>query len=594
MSSAAAPDVPSLWSQLGRLVEIQTASAASDEAARRADRMRAIDCLIRNERSAALTARDDPAGNGDALGPFDAAFARCFDIRMTSSSSGNAARSEAEVRAKQLESKLQMLEAQTEVPSSVVGPVLKLLVALADTKVPAAARPETADSMAFPFKAYREQGNVDTGGLIGAPPECFDVPKVSQSGPESVPSVQKCRPYPQFTEDIFDMRAFGGMDDGRVSRYAAPDQSIFELKPGHGLGLLFGSKGRGEAVVRLPKEVVPPLEATLSRVDGARHLRLPLRPRLDAAAKRVADEQKDEGYHSPMSSLNPPSSGLLQACEAAGTSRMSGTSGDIWDRIWEVEVPRRRTWEALGSLQPGKEGRFLTELGAAAVHDAWLVAMSNVRLMGAKIPDRPSVIGEDKLSSDIGYLMVGIASETFPYDEAARSFSMRRGACVAGVTPETLSSFCRRLIECGNACRKLESFCERSDQRRGLVFEGFVSGINKYLQGYRATVLRLATAAKQGGGSRRLLHLSKSLAKLGNQVHFLARVCKLETDSGGSAAAELLPSGVELLAHLLDRTLHITADDLYFVLVSVLRVSAAPYFRSVQLFLQVGPTGFNT
>ena len=37
-----------------------------------------------------------------------------------------------------------------------------------------------------------------------------------------------------------------------------------------------------------------------------------------------------------------------------------------------------------------------------------------------KIPDRPSVIGEAKLSSDIGYLMVGIASETFPYDEVAR------------------------------------------------------------------------------------------------------------------------------------------------------------------------------
>ena len=38
-----------------------------------------------------------------------------------------------------------------------------------------------------------------------------------------------------------------------------------------------------------------------------------------------------------------------------------------------------------------------------------------------KIPDkRPCVIDEAKLSSDIGYLMVGIASETFPYDEAAR------------------------------------------------------------------------------------------------------------------------------------------------------------------------------
>ena len=40
---------------------------------------------------------------------------------------------------------------------------------------------------------------------------------------------------------------------------------------------------------------------------------------------------------------------------------------------------------------------------------------------------------------------------------------------------------------------------------------------------------------------------------------------------------------MELLAHLLERTLHITADDLYFVLVSVLRLSAAPYFRSVYI-----------
>ena len=43
---------------------------------------------------------------------------------------------------------------------------------------------------------------------------------------------------------------------------------------------------------------------------------------------------------------------------------------------------------------------------------------------GAKavsVPDRLCVIADEKLASDIAYLMVGIASETFPYDEAARS-----------------------------------------------------------------------------------------------------------------------------------------------------------------------------
>ena len=198
-----------------------------------------------------------------------------------------------------------MLEEQEEVPTYALGPILRLLVALADTKVNNRQQ-ETADPMPFPFKTHRKQDDADDG-LIGAPPECFDVPKVSRDVPNTS---QKCRPYPQFTEDIFDKRVFGGLDEGnsRVSRYASPDQSVFGLKPGQGLGLLFGSRGR-EAVLRLPKEAVPPLEATLSRVDGGRHLRLPL----NAAAKRVADEQKDEGYHSPMSSLNPPSSaGLLQ------------------------------------------------------------------------------------------------------------------------------------------------------------------------------------------------------------------------------------------------------------------------------------------
>ena len=60
---------------------------------------------FRNERSASQAGPEE-----GALGPFDAAFAKCFDIRMNSSSAsvaGSAARLEAEARAKQLETKLQ-------------------------------------------------------------------------------------------------------------------------------------------------------------------------------------------------------------------------------------------------------------------------------------------------------------------------------------------------------------------------------------------------------------------------------------------------------------------------------------------------------
>ena len=50
-----------------------------------------------------------------------------------------------------------------------------------------------------------------------------------------------------------------------------------------------------------------------------------------------------------------------------------------------MEVPGRRTWEALGALDPGRERRFLSEVGAAAVHDAWIVTMANARLVLALI-----------------------------------------------------------------------------------------------------------------------------------------------------------------------------------------------------------------
>jgi gamma-tubulin complex component 6 len=95
-------------------------------------------------------------------------------------------------------------------------------------------------------------------------------------------------------------------------------------------------------------------------------------------------------------------------------------------------------------------------------------------------------------------------------------------------------------------------------------------------------VLRLATASSSHATGCRLLHLSKVLAKLGNQIHFLARVCKVDDDD------DELDTGVQLICYLLDRTQHINAKDLYFVLVSVLRVSAEPYFHFLQRWMFSG------
>ena len=60
--------------------------------------------------------------------------------------------------------------------------------------------------------------------------------------------------------------------------------------------------------------------------------------------------EQDEGYISPVPQEDPT---------------------EIWDKIWEVEVPRRRTWEKLGSKLVDKELPYLSEVGPDAVHHAW-------------------------------------------------------------------------------------------------------------------------------------------------------------------------------------------------------------------------------
>ena len=120
---------------------------------------------------------------------------------MAAAAVGNAARSEAEARAARLEAKLRALEEQKEVPASAVGPVLKLLVALADSR-PKATEEDAAAAFAslglFPFKAHRAREGERGSGLVRPPPECFDVPPTNAGGGGTM--LDQCRPYTPYGE----------------------------------------------------------------------------------------------------------------------------------------------------------------------------------------------------------------------------------------------------------------------------------------------------------------------------------------------------------------------------------------------------------
>jgi len=271
----------------------------------------------------------------------------------------------------------------------------------------------------------------------------------------------------------------------------------------------------------------------------------------------------DEGYESPKS---------LQ-----GEENQRADEEDVWAAARtaiDVTSRQKRSWEHAGQHGPApRERPYLTELGDQhGVELSWLLAVDNLRLIdpAIRLPEARQ-IEETVLVQHLGYLMAGIASQSFLYDDQhGGQFRLAPGTRVAGLAPDTLESFCEKFTACGLLVRRLEALCEGQQRgRNGSIHSGFLDGVEAYLCGYRAAALAAVR------GEKRLLAACASLDKLADHVRFLGRLCKVDAGSAG----QHLPEGVRLLAYLLERALHVQAEDLYYVVLAIVRRSAAPYFR---------------
>ena len=238
--------------------------------------------------------------------------------------------------------------------------------------------------------------------------------------------------YRTFAPEHFEIKtpnaawAFGG------NPYSVINGDIFRQTPGIGLNVLPETR---DLKINL---FIPPLELTSDK--RGRFLRVPVNTGVRSCIK------KDPKYLIKNYQKRPRDDGEI--CD------------DTWEKIWEVELPARKTWESLGKLSLAKEKPYLTELDAKGVHKSWLIAMENLRLVDNStiIPDI-IVMTEKQLVTDIGYLMIGIASDTFMYDSAKDYFIIRAGTCIEGITPESFDSLCQEFLRCGIICRRLEVLC---------------------------------------------------------------------------------------------------------------------------------------
>jgi hypothetical protein len=119
---------------------------------------------------------------------------------------------------------------------------------------------------------------------------------------------------------------------------------------------------------------------------------------------------KDEGYISPSSQNTMTASCVNNGGQPLGI--------EVWEMALAVDLPMRRTWEAVGCLDPPKEKPFFTESGVDCVQKCWRVSRSHM-LMNMSVAECMGFrnISRKQLIQDLKLLLIGVPSQTFQYNQ---------------------------------------------------------------------------------------------------------------------------------------------------------------------------------
>ncbi|KAG5830478.1 hypothetical protein ANANG_G00311050 [Anguilla anguilla] len=186
---------------------------------------------------------------------------------------------------------------------------------------------------------------------------------------------------------------------------------------------------------------------------------------------------------------------------------------------------------------------------------------------------------QSQLVGDLLNVLIGVASATFPLNQACAQFEVRPGVCISGASPESASRLLGDLAQYGTHYLRLSRFSLQSAQRRGLVFQAFTGGLRRYLQYYRACVLSTHHTLS-------LLTICFLFRKLGRQLRYLTELCCVDGVSAVNQAT--FPVGVKLLSYLYNEAQSNCSNENYPVLLSLLKSSCEPYTRFVSDWVYSG------
>ncbi|KAK4874696.1 hypothetical protein RN001_014056 [Aquatica leii] len=256
---------------------------------------------------------------------------------------------------------------------------------------------------------------------------------------------------------------------------------------------------------------------------------------------------------------------------------------NIWEYAASKPLSSYRTWDEHGSSSPKKKIPFLSE--SSTDNTAFVVKLSTgvENCLVTKTNDHIiNVISSERFVRDIKYLLVGIETKTFFYNDNGK-FILRFGTYIETLTPGTIKSYCKDLIFCGQCYKGLDALCSQNsltlkESNNGYIFFELCESIKRYLTCYRLAVLSIPNTMN-------LLSLHQHTKKLRNYIAVLASICKV----GPYKESTQMPHGVALLNYLFQQVMSLTDTNVILALFSILYPCCQVYFsRFLQQWLLNG------
>ncbi|XP_021938157.1 gamma-tubulin complex component 6 isoform X3 [Zootermopsis nevadensis] len=366
------------------------------------------------------------------------------------------------------------------------------------------------------------------------------------------------KPYEEFPPHMFELTTALNIQNNTTD-------FLFIQEPGMGLEVL------GKFGARAKVKQHPLVEFNFCDLTKPRDLVIP--------KEASAPEQQDEGYVSPSQENT-----MSGSCMSTGGEPLGG---DAWETVLTMGWPVPRSWATIGSLAPQKEKPFLTDAGMDCVQKVWKVIRGHsVMYMNKSLAEHVLLtdISRKQLIQDLKFLLIGVPSETFPYDEEENGFVMKNGVCVQGVTPETLRSFCEKFLVTGTCCLRLRKLVEcklitGNHAQEGLMFQALCGNIRSYLHFYRAAVMMLPEDPV-------LTRLLQQVDGLHIQMTYLGHLYKVHPSTRQDDVT--LPEGVMLLSYLYEEICKVTRKDVACILYSAMHSCCQVYFSFVQKWIFEG------